>query len=85
MLSSLADRIYESHTGGNIAESAIISELNLENCLGYFVLDNASNNDTCIQTLSEELGPLKWFLGIRVISPNVYGFGACILELLHAS
>ena len=36
------------HTGVNIADSvaAIIAEFNIGDQIGYFVLDNASNNDT---------------------------------------
>src|SRR5438552_12897195 len=47
-----------SHTGDNIAQGveAIIREFNLENRIGYFVLDNASNNDTCIEALAKEFG-----------------------------
>jgi hypothetical protein len=48
--------IVGSHTGVNIAESvaAIIHEFNLMDWIGYFVLDNADNNDTAITALAEE-------------------------------
>ena len=44
------------HTGSNIYEgaTAIINEFNIQDRIGYFVLDNASNNDTCMQALAEE-------------------------------
>jgi hypothetical protein len=50
--------IVGSHSGLNIAESvsAIINEFGLENRIGYFVLDNADNNDTAIATLAEKFG-----------------------------
>jgi hypothetical protein len=46
------------HTGDNIADgvAAIITEFNISDKLGYFILDNALNNDTCIQALGEEFG-----------------------------
>ena len=45
-----------SHTGVNIAEGvvAIINEFGLQDLLGYFVLDNAENNDTAIAALADE-------------------------------
>src|SRR6267142_4510766 len=48
--------IVGSHTGVHIAESvaAIIHEFNLMDRIGYFVLDNADNNDTAITALAEE-------------------------------
>ena len=51
-------QIEGSHTGDNIAESvgAIIHEFNIQSRIGYFVLDNASNNDTCVEALAEEFG-----------------------------
>ena len=50
--------IIGSHTGVNIAEgvAAIIHEFNLNNRIGYFVLDNADNNDTAVAALAEEFG-----------------------------
>jgi hypothetical protein len=46
------------HTGDNIADgvAAIITEFNIGDKLGYFILDNASNNDTRMQALGEEFG-----------------------------
>jgi hypothetical protein len=46
------------HTGNNIANgvAAIITEFNISNKLRYFILDNASNNNTYIQALGEEFG-----------------------------
>jgi len=51
-------QIEGSHTGENIAESvgAIIGEFNIQDRIGYFVLDNAGNNDTCIEALAAEFG-----------------------------
>jgi hypothetical protein len=44
-----------SHTGTNIAESvaAILNEFALGDRVGYFVLDNAENNDTAIAALGD--------------------------------
>ena len=46
------------HTGVNIANSvaAILAEFDISDKIGYFILDNASNNDTYMQALGEELG-----------------------------
>ena len=46
------------HTGENLADrvSEIIHEYGLEDRIGYFVTDNADNNDTCLDALSAELG-----------------------------
>jgi hypothetical protein len=45
-----------SHTGVNIAEgvAAIINEFGLKDRIGYFVLDNAENNDTAVTALADE-------------------------------
>jgi hypothetical protein len=47
-----------SHKGTNIAEcvGAIVGEFNIQERVGYFVLDNASNNDTAMEALAEEFG-----------------------------
>lgn len=47
-----------SHAGKNIAEtmSQIIQTFSLEKKLGYFQCDNATNNDTCLQTLAKRFG-----------------------------
>jgi hypothetical protein len=44
------------HTGDNLADrvSEIIHEYNFENRIGYFVTDNADNNDTCLDNLAIE-------------------------------
>jgi hAT family C-terminal dimerisation region len=49
------------HSGENQAEIVmeIIMEYNLEKKIGYFVLDNASNNDTCVDIVLYELTDLK--------------------------
>ena len=46
------------YTGVNIADSvaAILTEFNISDKIGYFILDNASNNDTYIEALGKELG-----------------------------
>jgi hypothetical protein len=48
----------DSHRGINIAETVkdILVEYGLENKLGYFVADNADNNDTCLEELAVEYG-----------------------------
>src|SRR5579871_5529360 len=53
-LVSLAE-IQDSHTGENIAEAvaAIITKFGIQDRLGYFMLDNASNNDTCLKELAQ--------------------------------
>jgi hypothetical protein len=45
-----------SHKGTNIAECVgdIVSEFDIQEWVGYFVLENASNNDTSIEALAEE-------------------------------
>jgi hypothetical protein len=50
--------IVGSHTGVNIAEGvmAIINEFGLQNQIGYFVLDNADDNDIAVNTLANEFG-----------------------------
>ena len=44
------------YTGVNIADgvAAILTKFNISDKLGYFILNNASNNDTYIETLGEE-------------------------------
>ncbi|KAM4066750.1 transposase-like protein [Hirsutella rhossiliensis] len=46
------------HTGENLADrvSEIIHEYGLEDCIGYFVTDNAESNDTCLEDLGVEFG-----------------------------
>jgi len=48
----------DSHAGVNIAEgvSTIIDEFEIADNLGYFMLDNASNNDTAVAALAEIYG-----------------------------
>ena len=47
-----------SHRGVNLAETVkdVLVEYGLEDKLGYFVADNAENNDTCLSELAEEYG-----------------------------
>ncbi|KAG9386078.1 hypothetical protein A1F94_002828 [Pyrenophora tritici-repentis] len=50
---------YTGHTGNNIAAAAttILRLFGVDNArVGYFVLDNASNNDTAVESLAEEFG-----------------------------
>lgn len=49
---------HDSHSGYNIAETVghIIHHWNLQEKIGYFTGDNASNNDTCLDWLSHEFG-----------------------------
>ena len=46
------------HCGQNISETVaeVIREFDISDKLGYIVTDNASNNTTCLQFLSEEFG-----------------------------
>lgn len=48
--------IDESHAGENIAKGVekIIRDWKLEDRIGYFVTDNASNNNSCIDSLGEK-------------------------------
>lgn len=45
---------HESHSGHNIAETfvAIAHQYNIQDRIGYFTTDNASNNDTCMEYLA---------------------------------
>lgn len=47
---------HESHSGHNIAETfaAIAYQYNIQDRIGYFTTDNASNNDTCMEFLGAE-------------------------------
>jgi hypothetical protein len=46
------------HSGVNIADqiAAIIEHFNISERIGYFMTDNATNNDTCIEALGLEYG-----------------------------
>ena len=48
----------ESHTGVNIAEEVgnILDEYKIQDKIGYFSLDNASNNDTAMEALATRYG-----------------------------
>jgi hypothetical protein len=48
-----------THSGENIADTiqAVIEEYNIADKLGCFVLDNATNNDTCVAAIGREM---KW-------------------------
>ncbi len=50
--------ISDSHTGENIAKGVgdIITEFGLEKRIGYFVLDNAANNNTALEALGSSFG-----------------------------
>lgn len=51
-------QLQDDHSGASIANSVLddIKEFKIEDRLGYFMLDNASNNDTCIAELGEQVG-----------------------------
>ena len=48
-------RIQGSHSGENLSSyiAKVIEDYGIESKLGYFVTDNADNNDTCIQALAK--------------------------------
>jgi hypothetical protein len=52
-------RIQGSHSGENMAQSIItvIEEYELKDRLGYFVLDNATSNDTCVREILRKFQP----------------------------
>ena len=52
-------RIRGSHSGENIAQTLyhVIKEFEINERLGYFVLDNAESNDTCIEHLLLKIAP----------------------------
>ena len=51
--------IQGSHSGENMAQQiiAVIQDYNIASRLGYFVLDNANTNDTCVDTVLKTLRP----------------------------
>lgn len=52
-------RLMGAHLGANMAEQVIriIKDYDLIKKMGYFVLDNATNNDTCLEEVFNELCP----------------------------
>jgi len=52
-------RVIGSHSGENMAETIIhvIELYELQDRLGYFVLDNITSNDTCVREILEYLQP----------------------------
>lgn len=50
-------RLLGTHSGENIAGcvAPVIRKYGIDSKLGYFVMDNAENNDTCIRTLAQWL------------------------------
>jgi hypothetical protein len=80
-----------SHAGADIAAEVIqvIKDFGISNNLGYFVLDNASNNDTAIETIAEhfELDPNQRRLRcaghvINLIARHLlFGFDKNLFEL----
>ena len=52
-------RVIGCHSGENMAQtvSEVIKEYNIVNKLGYFVLDNAEANDTCVEAIINNLNP----------------------------
>jgi hypothetical protein len=52
-------RLYGSHSGENMARVLIdvIQEFRITDRLGYFMIDNAESNDTCLEHLVREMVP----------------------------
>lgn len=52
-------RVKGSHSGENLTQTVIqvLKEYGINNKLGYFVLDNAESNDTCVEILLQKLHP----------------------------
>jgi len=52
-------RVIGSHSGENMAQSiiAVIEKYGLKDRLGYFMLDNAKSNDTCVRSILAKLRP----------------------------
>lgn len=52
-------RVQRSHSGENMAQQVItvINDFELVDLFGYFVLDNAESNDTCVEAILKELCP----------------------------
>jgi hypothetical protein len=52
-------RLYGSHSGENMAKMLvrIIQEFEITDRLGYFMIDNADSNDTCLEHLIREILP----------------------------
>jgi hypothetical protein len=52
-------RLYGSYSGENMARVLIdvIQELRITDRLGYFMIDNAESNDTCLEHLVREMVP----------------------------
>lgn len=52
-------RVIGSHSGEVVAEQVVqvIQEYGFEQKLGYFVLDNASSNDTCVEAILGKIRP----------------------------
>jgi hypothetical protein len=52
-------RLKGPHSGENMAEVviAVLKDYNISKRLGYFVLDNAGTNDTCVEEILRQLRP----------------------------
>jgi hypothetical protein len=74
-------RVLGPHTGGNIAISlvSVLEQYDICEKLGYMMLDNATNNDTAVESIEDELiwrGIMSWHqvqehfhrVGIRVMT-----------------
>jgi len=50
-------KVWGAHTGDNIAEALVdvLEQYELTSKLGYMMMDNATNNDTAVQAINEEL------------------------------
>lgn len=64
-------RLLGVHSGQNQAELvwAIISQYHIENTLGYFTLDNASNNSTALRAIQYQLNQHK--VSNQILSPDM--------------
>jgi hypothetical protein len=52
-------RLHETHSGENMSSLLIeiINDFDLNECLGYFVTDNAGSNDTCVHHILTSFFP----------------------------
>ncbi|KAK8007233.1 hypothetical protein PG989_001223 [Apiospora arundinis] len=74
-------RIEGCHGGENLADrvSKILHEYGIEERTGYFVTDNASSNDTCLEDLGTELGFKKQHRRLRCCGHIINLVARCIL------
>ena len=69
------------HGGEEISNSiiAILGEFKIQNKLGYFIMDNASSNDTCLDILALKYGLNKAYRGIRCVDHIINFFARQLL------